>query len=140
MTVFNGVQMTKLNDTPQVTPDPGFVHGTTRQFAETFTMDTQTTSDTINVCRLPKGAVVLYGILTNSATMGAAATVAIGITGTTGKYRAAAVKTTITPEVFGVAAGLNTALTAEETVFITIAVASLAAAGTVTVTMVYGFD
>lgn len=138
MTVLYGDQMTLIEAGTVV--DPGFAQGTVRVFDESFTMASQATTDTVVVARLPKGAVVLYGMLIASATMGASATVAIGVTGTTGKYRAAAVKTTIVPEIFGVTAGLGTALTAEEDVFITIAVAALPAAGTVRVMMFYTVD
>ena len=138
MTVLYGDQMTLIEAGTVV--DPGYAQGTVRVFDESFTMASQATTDTVVVARLPKGAVVLYGMLIASATMGASATVAIGITGTTGKYRAAAVKTTIVPEIFGVTAGLGEALTAEEDVFITIAVAALPAAGTARVMMFYTVD
>lgn len=138
MTVFYGEQNTLIN--AGTVPAPGFVHGTVRCFVEEVTMNTQTTSDTIVVAKLPKGAIPLYGVLINSATMGASATVAIGITGTTGKYRAAATKTTITPEVFGITAGLGEPLTGDEEVFVTIGTASLPGSGTFRVMMFYAFD
>lgn len=140
MAVLYGNEMTKLRVSPETTPDPGGVDGTVRVFHETFTMAAQGTSDTIEVGRMPKGARFLYGVLTPSATMGAAATVAIGITGATGKYRAAAVATAITPQIFGIQAGQGTALADEEIVFITIAVAALAAAGDVSVDLYYAWD
>jgi len=141
MTVFNGTQMAKLNAASAVTPDPGFVDGTVRSFVEEVTLATQTTSDTINIARLPKGAVVLYGVMTASATLGGTATVAIGIAGATGKYRAAATFTTAnTPTFFGVAAGLSVANASEEEVFITIAAASLPGSGSLKVTIFYTFD
>lgn len=137
MTVFYGDQQTLVN--AGTTLDPGFANGTVRSFTETITLATQTTSDTIVIGTLPKGAIPLYGILINSATL-STATVAIGITGSTGKYRAAAVKTSITPEVFGVTASTGVALTADETVFITIGTASLPSSGTVCVSMFYAFN
>lgn len=140
MTVFTGTQMTKLQANPATTPDPGLVDGTVRCFVEDVTLATQTTSDTIEVARLPKGAIPLYGVLSASATLGATATIAIGITGTTGKYRAAATHTVTTPTLFGVNAALGGALAAEETVFITIAAASLPASGTLRVMFVYAVD
>lgn len=140
MTVFFGQQMTKLRVDPRTPPAPGFVDGTVRCFVEEVTLAAQTTADTIEVARLPKGAIPLYGVLSNTVTLGATAQIAIGITGTTGKYRAAAVKTTVTPEVFGVSAGLGEALADEEIVFITISVASLAASGTLRVMLVYAFN
>lgn len=138
MTVFYGEQNTLLNAGTVLAP--GFSSGTVRCFVEEVTMAGQTTSDTIVVAKLPKGAIPLFGILINSATMGASATVAIGITGSTGKYRAAATKTSITPEVFGVTAGLGEPLTADEEVFVTIGAASLPGSGTFRVMMFYAFN
>jgi len=69
-------------------------------------------------------------------TLGASATVAIGITGTTGKYRAAAVKTSVVPEVFGPSAGMAT-LAADEEIFITIGAASLPSSGTLVVDLYF---
>jgi hypothetical protein len=64
--------------------------------------------------------------------------VAIGIAGTTGKYRAAAVFTaTDTPTLFGVTSGLLAPLTAEEIVIITIAAASLPASGNLRTLLAY---
>ena len=138
MTVFYGEQATIL--AADGTPGVGMVNGTVRVSEDQFTMAAQTTSDTIVVGRLPKGAVFLYGVISASATMGASATVAIGITGATGKYRAAAGHTAVVPTLFGVAAAVSERTTAEEDVFITIAVASLAAAGTVNVQLYYSVD
>jgi len=106
----------------------------------TFTLATQTTSDTLVIGNLPAGATFAYGVLTASATLGTS-TIAVGISGTTGKYRAAATFTTAdTPTMFGTAATVGAsdpALSAEETVFITIAVASLPASGTLVVDLYY---
>lgn len=138
MAVLRGTQMTLVN--AESVPDPGFVDGTVRVFAESVTYATQTTSDTIEIARLPKGAIPLYGVLTTSVTT-ATATIAIGITGTTGKYRAAAAATSAdVPEVFGITGAMGVAITAAETVFITIGTASLPASGTLTVQFVYAFN
>jgi hypothetical protein len=100
----------------------------------------QATSDTLVVGNLPPGATFAYGVINASATLGSS-TVAIGITGTTGKYRAAATFTTAdTPTLFGIAtvqAAADPALTAEENVFITIATAALPASGTLVVELFY---
>lgn len=137
MAVLYGAQNTLIN--AGTTVDPGFVGGTVRVWCEEVTLATQTTSDTIVVAQLPKGAIPLYGVVSTSVTL-ATATIAVGITGTTGKYRAAATLTAVTPEVFGVNAGIGEVLAADEEVFITIAVASLPASGTLRVMMVYAFD
>ena len=104
-----------------------------------FTMATQTTSDTLVIGNLPAGATFAFGKLTSSVSLGTS-TIAVGITGTTGKYRAAAVFTaTDTPTDFGTAAQVanSTPLAAEEQVFVTIATASLPASGTLVVDLYY---
>jgi len=79
---------------------------------------------------IPAGAVPLVGILTSTVSLGTS-TIAIGITGTTGKYRAAAVFTAVdTPTLFGVASVMGQALTAAEQLLMTVAVAALPASGT----------
>lgn len=139
MAVLRGTNMTLLN--AGTTSDPGFVDATVRVFSETVALAAQATTDTIEVARLPKGAVFLYGVLTASATLGASATVAIGITGSVAKYRAAATFTTAnTPTLFGLAASTGVALTAEETVFITIAEAALPGSGTLRCQIFYTFN
>lgn len=138
MTALYGTQMTLVN--AGTTTDPALVDGTVRAFVETVTYATQTTSDTIAVARLPKGAVPLGFELTTSVST-STATIALGITGSTAKYKAAAAFTTTdTPTRFGKAAALGTALTAEEEVIITIGTASLPASGTLRVVTYYAFD
>lgn len=121
------------------TPAPGFVGGTVRVFNEQITLAAQADTDTIEVGKLPKGAIPLYGVIVSSVSL-ATSTVAIGITGTAGKYRAALVLTALTPEVFGVSGGVGDALAAEETVIVTVGTAALPASGTVRVMLFYTFD
>mgnify|MGYP001809917327 FL=1 len=85
-----------------------------------------TTSDTIVLARVPAGYRFVEGVITTSVSLGSS-TVAIGITGSTGKYRTAAVFTaTDTPTRFGnVAAMAAGPLAAEEEIFITVAAANL---------------
>jgi hypothetical protein len=140
MTALYGVQTTKLYTTPNDLPDPGFVHGTVRVFNEEIALASQTTSDTIAVAQLPKGAVPLFGIIETDTSLGSS-TVAIGITGTTGKYRAAATFTaTNTPTLFGVGAAIGEQLTAAEDVFITIAAATMPSSGVLRVMFFYAFN
>jgi hypothetical protein len=88
--------------------------------------------------RLPRGARVLFLVLNASATMGASATLAIGIAGTTGKYRAAATFTAAnTPTLVGLNATVAEPLTAEEQILLTVAVASLPASGRLVISFVY---
>jgi hypothetical protein len=141
MAVLYGTQMAKLhNSTPVQLPAVSDVHGRVRVFNEIVTLASQTTSDTIEIAQLPKGARVLYGVLTTDTSLGSS-TVAIGIAGLTGKYRAAATFTaTNTPTLFGVTAGIGTAIAAEETVVITIAAANFPSGGTLRVMIFYSLD
>lgn len=138
MAVLRGAQMTKV--AAGTTPDVGRVHGTLRAFHETVTLAAQTTSDTIEVALLPKGAVVLGFVLTTTVSL-STSTIAIGVTGTVDKYKDALVFTAVdTPTWYGNAAALNTPLAAEETLFITIGTATLPASGSLQVTTLYCFN
>lgn len=121
------------------TPAPGFVGGTVRMFNEQITLAAQADTDTIEVGKLPKGAIPLYGVIVSSVSL-ATSTVAIGVTGTAGKYRAASVLTALTPEVFGAVGGVGEALAAEETVIATVGTLALPASGTLRVMLFYTFD
>jgi hypothetical protein len=119
-------------------PSASVYGGRLKRLRATFTLASQGTSDTLVVGNLPAGATFAYGVINASATLGASATVAIGTTGSTGKYRTAAVFTAAAPTLFGnVAAAAADPLTAEEQVFVTIAVAALPSSGTFTVDMYY---
>ena len=136
-----GLQMGRLRNTAPVDlPMAGDVHGRVRCFNEKVTLASQPTADIVEVARLPKGARVLYGLLVSTVSLGAS-TLAIGVSGTTGKYRAATTFTTIdTPILFGPAASLGEPLATEEIVFLTIAAAPLPASGTLRVLIFYTLD
>ena len=123
---------------PETKPDGGIHGGRLRRFRASFTMAAQASGDDIVLARVPAGYRFAFGIINASATMGASATVAIGVAGATGKYRAAAVFTAAAPTMFGVStAADDDALTAEETVLLTIAVAALPGSGTAYVDLYY---
>jgi hypothetical protein len=86
--------------------------------------------DTMTLTRIPKGARVLRGVLQFTVAQGASATTAIGISGTTGKYRAAAVTNATTEFVYATTAAENMGneTTAEETIIATNAAAAWTAA------------
>lgn len=131
-----------FNTSPLVKSGPSGHGGKVRTLTDTVTYATQTTSDTIVVGggRLPVGARVLAVLMTTSVTTGSA-TLSLGITGTTAKYKAlAAVTTANVPQVFGPAAALDVALTAEEQLFLTIGGASLPGSGTLVVSVLYAVD
>lgn len=112
-----------------------------KRLRATITWNSQTTSDILAIGTLPVGATFAFGVITQTATMGASATLAIGIAGTTGKYRAAATSTASdgAPALFGLTAqaGLVDPLTAEENIIGTIAAASLPASGTQVIDIFY---
>ena len=139
MTVEYGANITNRNAGSLI--DVGLWSGRLRVMSEVVTMASQATTVSTEVGVLPIGARFAYGMLQVSVTAGATATLAIGITGATGKYRAAATQTATTPSLFGVnAAVMAAALTAEETILLTIAAAALAAAGRLVIQMYYTVD
>lgn len=111
-----------------------------KRMRATITLASQTTSDTLQLGNLPAGAVFAFGVLTTDTSLGSS-TLAIGISGTAAKYKAAATFTsTDTPTLFGKAAQVaasDAGLSAEETVIGTIAAATLPASGTLVVDMYY---
>lgn len=113
-----------------------------KRLRATITLATQTTSDILQFGNLPTGAVFAFGVLTSTVSLGTS-TLAVGITGTTGKYRAAAAFTaTDTPTMFGTAAQVaasDAGLATEETVIGTIATASLPGSGTLIVDLYYSY-
>lgn len=122
-----------------VKPAASVYGGRLKRLRASVTLAGQLTTDTLLLGVLPAGATFAYGVINSTATLGSS-TLAIGITGTTGKYRAAATFTTAdTPTFFGLAAqaGAATPLAAEETVIGTIATATLPSSGTLLVDLYY---
>lgn len=121
-------------------PRASVYYGMLKRLRATYTLASQLTTDTLVVGNLPPGATFAFGVLNSTTSLGSS-TLAIGITGTTGKYRAAAAFTAAdTPTFFGLAlqaGAADPALSAEENVFITIAGATLPAAGTLVVDLYY---
>lgn len=131
-----------FNTNPPVKASPSAHGGGVRCLTDSITYASQASGSTLvfGGGYLPVGARVLYGTLTTSASTGSA-TVSIGITGTTAKYKALAAYTTAdVPLVFGVTAGLNVALTAQEQIIATTGGAALPASGTLTLSLFYVVD
>lgn len=115
--------------------------GRVRAIHDSITLATQGAGTVIKIGRIPKGACVLFGALMTTVTLGASATLAVGISGTTGKYRAAATLTTTdAPQFFGVTSAVMTELTSDETIQILTAVANLPGSGTLRCFMFYMVD
>lgn len=131
-----------FNTNPPTKVAPSRHGGRLRVLADDVTFATQTTSDTIIIGggRLPIGAQVQYVTITTDTSTGAA-TLALGITGSVAKYKAAGAVTTVNvPQIFGVTAALLTPITTEEQLFFTIAAASLPASGRMVVAVYYTID
>jgi hypothetical protein len=111
-----------------------------KRLRATVTLASQATTDLLQLGNLPAGAVFAYGMLNSSASLGSS-TLAIGISGATGKYRAAATFTsTDTPTPFGLAveaAASDAGLSTEQTVIGTIASAALPSSGTLVIDLFY---
>lgn len=138
MTIFYSTELANITALPVVKATSSAYAARVIRFRAQITLATQTTADTIVVAIVPAGYSFAFGILTSSVSL-ATSTVAIGITGTTGLYRTAAVFTaTDTPTFFGNNGAITqAALTADQTIFITTAVASLPGAGNLVVDMYF---
>lgn len=90
------------------------------------------------LAKVPAGLTFAYGVIATDTTLGTS-TVAVGVSGTAAKYKAAAVFTAIdTPTLFGTTAQIEQAsLTAEEVILLTVAVANLPASGNLVVDLYF---
>ena len=119
-----------LDSTPPVLVIPGAAGGRLRRHRATIDLAAQATIDTITIAQVPKDQAFAFGLLTADTSLGTS-TIAVGIAGTTGKYRAALVHTTPLniPVLFGPLAAVEGLTAAQEKIFITIAAAALPGAG-----------
>ena len=126
--------------TPTLIP-PSLLGGRVRIAMAEFTCATDAAGTYTAPIVLPKGSRVVCGFINASATMGGTATLAIGITGATGKYRAAATYTTgDTFTLLGLSAFVAEELTADEQILLTVAAASLPASGKLVIGFLYAID
>lgn len=127
-----------IDSTPSTKSSGAVQGGRIRRFRATVTLAAQASGDTIVLADVPAGYAFAYGVLTASATLGTA-TLAVGVSGTATKYRAAATFTAAdTPTNFGTAAGASAAaLSAKERVIATVGTASLPGSGTLVVDLYY---
>lgn len=131
-------EVSGLNTTPVGNANGAVQGGRVRRFRATITLASQADGDTVVLAKVPAGYAFAYGVINASATLGGTATVAIGVSGTAGKYRTAATFTAAAPTLFGNVAAVDDApLTAEETVIMTVAAAALPSSGTCTVDLYY---
>lgn len=140
MTARKSIQMTNDGSSPTVKRSGGDIGARIRRNIASFDLATVqiVNGDTLALGPVPKGAVGVSHRITASATMGAAALIAIGIAGTVAKYRAAAVFTAVdTPTAVAKASTLDDTLAANEDHIATISVADLPAAGLLTIETFY---
>ena len=130
-------EVSGLYDVPATKPSASVVGGRLRRFRATITLASQADGDTVVLAKVPAGHTFAYGVLTGSTSLGSS-TIAIGISGTAGKYRAAAAHTATTATLFGISsAASGAALTAEETVILTNTPAALPSSGTLVVDLYF---
>jgi hypothetical protein len=130
-------EVSGLGTIPSTNANGAVQGGRIRRFRATITLASQADGDTVVLAQVPAGYAFAYGIINASATLGSS-TVAIGVSGTAGKYRAAATFTSATPTLFGVVGAVDDApLTSGETVILTNTTAALPSSGTLTVDLYY---
>lgn len=136
-TTYSAEATLALNSTPSKFVPVAKWGGRLRRFRATITLAAQAIADDVVLFKLPSGSLFAYGVLNSSATLGATATVAVGVAGTPAKYRAAAVHTTPNlPVLFGLNSAVDDEpLTGDEDVILTVGVAALPASGTLIVDM-----
>lgn len=126
-----------LGTVPGTQANGGLQGGRLRRFRATITLASQADGDTVVLAQVPAGYAFAYGVLNASATLGSS-TVAIGVSGTAGKYRASAVFTAAAPTLFGVSTAVDDApLSAAETVILTNTTAALPSSGTLIVDLYF---
>lgn len=107
-------------------PDTRDVGGRLKEFKFDVAFASQANGDTIELGDLPAGFDFAYGVLQQDTTTGGTATVAIGITGTAGKYRTAAINNGTVAALFG---NYVARLTQKERLILTVGAAALPASG-----------
>jgi len=120
-------QMTKVVATPPGMVSSGEFGGRLRHAVFTLTIPVgPNIGDVAQLCEIPAGARIMGGKFVWGTAQGATATMALGITGTTGKYRAAAITNVLTEEIVAMTIALSygTVLAAREVILATNAAAA----------------
>lgn len=133
-TEMNGL----LNTVPPSLPSGAVYDANLRRKRATITLASQAISDIIVLGKRNIGEAFAFGIMNTDTSLGAA-TISIGISGSTAKYKADAVFTTTnTPTLFGKTAEAdNDAATTEETIILTVATNALPSSGTLVIDMYF---
>lgn len=127
-----------VSATPPTKVGPHATGGVVRVISETFTYNTDAiASYNITGGLLPTGARVLDAYFVTSVSTGSA-TIALGISGSTGKYITAAAVTTANQRTVSInQAALLTEITTAEQLQLTVAAATLPASGTLRIVVMY---
>jgi hypothetical protein len=121
--------------------DPSLSSGRIRHQSAIFNLASDAVGTYSAPIVLPRGARVLFGYINSSVTLGGTATVAIGIAGAVGKYRAAATYTaTDTFTLLSLNAITMAELAAPEPIILTVAAAALPASGRFVIGFLYSLD
>ena len=138
MTTTYATDVAGFGTNPTTKVSGGVQGGRLRRFRAVITFASQASGDDIVLAKIPAGYTFAFGMINASATFGASATVAIGVSGTTGKYRAAATHTATVPTLFGLyTAADDVPLAAAETVLLTVGVAALPSSGSAVVDLYF---
>lgn len=134
-------ELAGINSTPVVKPSAASAYGARlRRYRASIVLASQVlgAGNEIILAKVPAGLTFAYGVVTTDTSLGTS-TIAVGISGTAAKYKAAAVLTaTDTPTMFGTTAQIEQAsLVAEEVVLLTVAVANLPASGNLVVDLYF---
>ena len=138
VTTYSTEAQPALNTVPARRVDGSVWTARLRRFRATVALAGQANGDDVVLFRVPAGSVFAYGVLNPSATLGTA-TIAIGVAGTTNRYKNAATLTAANvPTLFGKTAEVSGAgLAADTDVLLTVGAAALPGAGTLVVDMYF---
>jgi hypothetical protein len=117
------------------------VRSLVRRTVVSYAIAGQAIGDRLLLPRVPKGSRGVRHRLQASIALGGVATLALGVAGNVGKYRAAAILNTTVAEDVSSAVNMSTELAADEDQFLTVAGAALPAGpGILTVEILYNDD
>ena len=137
MAVLYGANTAPRSSTPQGLVDGSLQGGHVRLYREKIALAGQITADTIVLAYPSTGETFLSGTLTSDVSLGLTQ-ISIGSGTAPAKYRALATHTVIdAPTPFGKASAQANKLASDETIFLTIAAASLPVTGTLIVDLYF---
>ncbi len=138
VTTYSTEAQPALNTVPAKRADGSVWTAKLRRHRATIALAGQGSGDDIVLFRVPAGSVFAYGVLNTSASLGTS-TIAVGVAGTTNRYKNAATFTAAnTPTLFGKTAEVSgAALVADTDVLLTIGAAALPGSGTLVVDMYF---